>query len=331
MARVLCAGSFVCDIIAAGLDHIAAPGELVYVPLGIDLKPGGHSANVAIDLTQLGISDVAAIGGIGDDLFGEFMEGELVKRGVAVYPERFGELHTAKNIAIIVEGEDRRFIAELTANTMLSPSHVISTLEDSHPDVFYLGTVGGLRLVDEDLVEVLQAAKGLGCLTMLDVIMPHGFGWDSLTQALGFADILHCNETESTALTGLSDPSEAARRLVEEGVSLVIVTIGPHGLVAATKGIGLRMPAFKVDSVDPTGAGDAFSAGFLDALLKSGADLKSIEAISLETLKGVLLAGEAAGAACVTAIGASTAVTRENVDGLISSQGESILGASTDI
>jgi len=331
LASVLCAGSFVCDIIAAGLDHMAAPGELVYAPQGIDLKPGGHSANVAIDLAQLGITGVAAVGGLGNDLFGEFMEGELVRLGLDVHPERFGELHTAKNLAIIVEGEDRRFIAELTANTMLSPGHVISTLEDSRPKVFYLGTVGGLRLVDESLVEVMQAAKSMGCATMLDVIMPHGFGWDHLTQALRFTDILHCNETESVALTGLSDPSKAARRLTDLGAGLAIVTLGPDGLVAASKGVRLRMPAFEIDAVDPTGAGDAFSAGLLSALLKSRVDLKLIDAISRESLMQILLEGEAAGAACVTAIGASTAVNRENVDKLITEQGESVLKTSTDI
>jgi sugar/nucleoside kinase (ribokinase family) len=325
LTRVLCAGSFVLDIVAHGLPHIAAPGELVYAPDGIDAGVGGHAANVAIDLAQLGLRDVAAAGSVGDDPFGDFIEDELGRAGVGGRVERQAGAHTAKNIALVVDGEDRRFIAELTANTLLSIEHVVAALDDARPQAFYLGTIGGLRRIDERLDEVLEHARGIGCINVVDVVMPTALGWSRLTPAMPLIDVLHCNELEGAALTGEDDPLDAADALVDDGAGLAIVTLGPRGLVTAAGNLRLEMPAFDVDTVDPTGAGDAFCAGAIRALLEAGLDRDSLKSIPLDILKGVLLEGEAAGAACVTAPGATTAVTREWIERLIRAQGGAVL------
>lgn len=328
---MLCAGSFVCDLTAAGLPHVAEPGELVYAPNGIELNIGGHSANVAIDLAQLGQTSVAAVGCVGEDLFGEYIEDELRSRGIHAYIERLAGVSTAKNIALIVEGEDRRFIAELTANALLSTDQVMSALEEARPEIFFMGTVGGLRYIDESLVEVLGTVRSLGCLTVVDIIMPHEFGWDHITSALPMIDVLHCNELESSALTGVSDPETAADVLSDEGVHMIIITKGSEGLVAVKGTLKLAMPAFKVNAVDPTGSGDAFCAGFIDALLNASVTRSYLPSLPLDVVKRALLEGEAAGAACVSAVGATTNVTREAVDRLLQEQGDRIWAAARTI
>ncbi|MGQ9680420.1 MAG: carbohydrate kinase family protein [Candidatus Bathyarchaeia archaeon] len=325
MAGILCAGSYVCDFIAAGLNHIPGPGELVYAPYGIELRAGGHSANVAVDLAQLGSRRIASAGCVGDDLLGGFIEAELRRSGVAVYPEVTPYANTAKNLALVIEGEDRRFVAELTANTMLSTRYLLTIIEDVRPEFFYLGTVGGLRFIDEDLVQVLRYAKDLGCLTMVDVVMPSGFGWANLTGALPLVDILHCNGLECSALTGLRDPASSAGILLRDGVKLVLVTFGAEGVYAASEGFRLRMPAFKVEPVDPTGAGDAFCAGVIHKLLESSEGAPSLKPISRDLVVRALLEGEAAGASCVSSLGATIGVTRESVDRLLEAQGETVL------
>jgi len=324
---VLCCGSFVCDLVAAGIPRVSEPGEVTYAPRGIEISVGGHSANVSIDLVQLGCPSVAAAGCIGEDVFGDYIVGELGSRGIEVYAERLGGFRTAKNMALVVKGEDRRFIAELAANTMLSVGHVLSSLGDASPDVFYLGTVGGLRFIDQSLLEVLDAARRRGCLTFLDLVIPEEGGWDQLTEALHLIDVLHCNVRESTALTGESDPVIAANFLIERGVGLIAITSGSRGLTAATKKSKLRMPAFKVNTVDPTGAGDAFCAGVIQGLLSEPVERENLPIISQGVLKRILIQGAAAGATCVTAAGATKAVTRELVDNLIREQGEDIMKA----
>jgi sugar/nucleoside kinase (ribokinase family) len=58
------------------------------------------------------------VGGIGDDVLGDYIESKLTRRGLHVYPERILEAHISKNLVLIVKGEDRRFYAELSANTL---------------------------------------------------------------------------------------------------------------------------------------------------------------------------------------------------------------------
>jgi hypothetical protein len=64
-----------------------------------------------------------------------------------------------------------------SANTMLSPGHVLRIIEEARPRAFYQGTVGGMRLIDRSLDEVLDKARGLGCVNAVDVVMPHERGW----------------------------------------------------------------------------------------------------------------------------------------------------------
>lgn len=323
MARILCSGSFMCDLIAPGLPRLGEPGDLVYAPEGIELHAGGHAANVAICLAKLGRDDAAAAGSVGDDVLGDFMVEELRKYGVVVHPERLGQ-PTSKNIVLVVMGEDRRFYAQLAANTMLTPQHVLKTLEETRPEILYQGTIGGLKLVDGELDTILSRARELGSLTMVDVIRPHQGGWRRLHESLPLIDILHCNGYESEALTGEKDPERAAQALIDSGVSICLITLGSGGLTAAWGDARLRMPAFEVEAVDQTGAGDAFCAGVIDAILDAGIKRTSLKNASPAKMKPVLLRASAAGAACVTAPGATTAVTERNVNRLIMEQGEKI-------
>ncbi len=326
MTNALCSGSFMCDIIASELPRLGEPGDLIYAPNGIKFHPGGHAANVAIDLAQLGRSDIAAVGCLGDDLLGGYMERILKENGVNVKAERLKGINTSKNIVVVVKGEDRRFYAELAANTMLSPGHVIDTLKETRPKIFYQGTVGGLRFIDGSLSKVLGEARNLGCLTVVDIIIPHDGGWRDLNDSYPFIDVLHCNDDESLALTNEEEPPAAINQIIEQGVKLCMITMGDQGLIAAVGDIRLKMPSLTVDAVDPTGAGDAFCAGIIDALLEAEINGKSLQTINTDMLKGLLLRGAAAGAACVTASGASTAVTAENVSRLIRDQADAVLG-----
>jgi len=326
---VLCAGSFVCDIVAAGLPRIGRPGDLIYTPQGIRLSVGGHSANVSIDLVQLGQENVAATGCIGDDLFGTYLKRELNRSGVSTYAEMLTDLSTAKNIALVVEGEDRRFYSELAANTMLSPDHVFSVLDETDPSVFFLGTVGGLRLIDRQLSKVLSKAKSHRCLTIVDIIMPDEGGWEQIPESLHLIDVLHCNDRECATLTGIGNPFEAVDELLGGGITFIIITMGSGGLLACTKRLKIQLPAFRVDTVDPTGAGDALCAGLIHALLEVSANKRRYHFTNNEFLKRALLESSAAGAACVTALGATTGVTREKVDWLIKEQGKTVWRAAS--
>ena len=300
------------------------PGRPHLPPGGIRLHPGGHSANVAIDLAQLGRRDTAVVGGIGEEVLGDYIESELTSRVLQVYPERIPEAHTARNLVLIIKGEDRRFYAELSANTLLTPGHVLKALKETRPDILYQGTVGGLKLIDNQIDAVLSEAKASGVVTVLDVVRPYDGGWNRLQDAFDLIDVFHCNGYEAQVLTGEKDLATACETLARKGAGLVIITLGPEGLVAGWSGNLLRVPVFVVDSVDPTGAGDAFCAGVIDSLLDHPDLIDDIRGLTVEDAKTMLFNGSAAGAACVTSTGATSAVTRENVDDLMNEQGDRV-------
>jgi sugar/nucleoside kinase (ribokinase family) len=244
---------------------------------------------------------------VGDDPLGRIVEEEITAAGVTPHALRLPGYRTAKNLSLTVEGEDRRFVAELSANTELTSSHVEEALRSIRPTVFYLGTVGGLRRIDPELPRLLEAARSLGAATFVDVIMPTG-DWSHLAPAYRHMDWLHLNGAEATAATGLSDPAAAAERLTSLGVGTSVVSLGSGGLVACDVERIYEVPAFRVEEVDSTGAGDALCAGLIHAV-RGG-----------RSLRDTLVEASAAGAACVTATGATPGVTRGNVDRLLREQ-----------
>jgi len=96
---------------------------------------------------------------------------------------------------------------------------------------------------------------------------------------------------EIEALTGIADPIKAGKKLIEDGVELVVVKLGAKGSVAITQEDIVEMPAIKVEEVDPTGAGDVFDAAFVYGLLKNW------------SIKEILRFANAAGAIKVTRFG----------------------------
>jgi fructokinase len=311
------------DIVAPHLPAITPPGGLIYAPRGITINIGGHAANVSVDLAQLGQRGVVAAGCVGDDMLGRFIRETLKAMGVDPRPQILTSTPTAKNIALTVEGEDRRFIAELAANTLLTPEHIESLLAEA-PRILFLGTIGGLRYIDASLKRLLKVTHARGAIAVVDVIPPTEPNWDHLTKALKEIDILHLNDDEARLVTGIGDSLSAARKLRREGANTIILSKGASGLVALRGEAEIIMPGFRVEEVDSTGAGDALCAGFIHSLMKA----RDPTAAAEDEFMRALLEGQAAGAACVTAPGATTTVKSREVESLLREQGEAILGES---
>jgi fructokinase len=325
---VTCAGILVSDIIASGLPKVSNPGEVTFAPSGVQLCVGGHAANVSIDLIKLGLrkGEVSCVGAVGEDIFGDFMIREIERSDVLPHIERIKQAGTSLNMILVVKGEDRRFHVATGANPFLSASRVLNILKEEKPLIFYVGATGHLGRFDDQLPKIVKEAKKLGCTTFVDPIQPHGHGYEFLKDSFQRIDILHCNNIEAESITGRSDPREALRFLTESGVKLAIITLGEEGLLARLGFKAVSIPAFKVETVDPTGAGDAFCASVVHYLIKFGERKKSTDPTALAEGEFIelLLEGEAAGAACVTDVGTTKAVTRKNVDRILGEQEKKI-------
>lgn len=120
---------------------------------------------------------------------------------------------------------------------------------------------------------------------------------------LSMVDVLVPNESEAALLAGLpvadqTQAETAAMALLGLGVGTVVLTLGGRGALAAREREMLYKPAFRVEPVDTTAAGDAFVAGLAVALAE-GRELD--EAVRF---------GNAAGALATTVLGAQTSLPR---------------------
>jgi len=323
MKRVTCAGILVADLIAADLPRVSPPGGITFTRRAIEAHLGGHAANVSADLMRLGMKpgEVSCVGGVGNDPFADFFEKALAGEGVELNLQRTNRARTSVDLILVVTGEDRRYHVGVGASYYFSPDFVVRAVRQDRPAVFYAGGVGLMEKFDHGLADVLREVKRLGCLTFVDPVMPYNKTWHFLRKALRWTDIFHCNDVEALSLTRKTDLTSAVELLLDSGPELVLVSRGSKGLTAATPGRRLSMGGFRVRTLDPTGAGDAFCAGFIRRTVLK---LKSRRASGLDwtddELADALLDAEASGAACVTGIGTTSAVSRGKVDRLLAAQ-----------
>ncbi|MGC1375848.1 MAG: carbohydrate kinase family protein [Anaerolineales bacterium] len=328
MQRILCVGTLIVDIINDAIDRVLNPGE--GVSTGIDAQPGGNAYNVAVDLMKLGLREKQAgcVGALGNDFFGELFERELQCYGVIPLTRRIAGKRTSKNVILQVKGEERRYHYDEGANVDLCSDFVMEQVRAFQPDVFYIGEIASLGETNQNLKQILETAKGMGCLTVVDVV-PSSGGWEYFREAAHWIDVLHCNDYEAKSLTDTGDAQAALAALVKLGIALPIVSQGDQALLCAYQGRAWSIPAFRVESVDATGAGDAFTAGLIKKLVES--DGKWLEEkLGIETkLLDAIVFGEAAGASCVTALGCTPAVSEENVMRLLDGQSRELFSRIT--
>ena len=265
---VLCAGMLISDLFVPPIQSLPAAGELIEVD-GFLNDPGGCAANTAITLAQLGVrSAIAAT--VGDDDSGRQLRSILDDRGVDTSGVTRSALHTtARTVILTIQGEDRRYIHEVGANGDLTVVAIEAALGDAR--VLVIG--GYFALPGLDLFELsalLRRARERGIITILDIVVPRA-GIDAvaaLRELLPSVDIFLPNLDEAATLTGEQDPRDQAVELLSWGCAAVIVTCGQDGAIYADRAAVLRVDPLEVETVDPSGAGDAFTGGLIVGLLE---------------------------------------------------------------
>lgn len=111
-------------------------------------------------------------------------------------------------------------------------------------------------------------ARRRGLTTSLDPGFDPSHTWGSdLRDTLQEVDLFFPNEVELSALSGSDDPEEGVRRL-QNGRTRIVAKLGSHGAMSSGEEGVMKAPAFPVEALDTTGAGDSFDAGFLHAWLQ---------------------------------------------------------------
>ncbi|MGW4958409.1 ribokinase [Nonomuraea sp. NPDC004186] len=247
---VVVVGSANADLVVQ-VDRHPAPGETV---LGSELAvhPGGKGANQAVAAARLG-ARVALLGRVGADGHGRLLRESLERDGVDL-----GHLHdtaAASGIAMIAVGPqgDNSIIVAPGANARLTEGDVL----DAAP-LLRSAPVVSLQL-EIPLPAVLAAAR-LARRAVLN-LSPAVPVPDEL---LALCDPLVVNEHEAALLLGAPGaPDRQARELLARGPRSVVITLGADGAVVADMvaedGAVHAVPSPRVEAVDTTGAGDAFT------------------------------------------------------------------------
>jgi sugar/nucleoside kinase (ribokinase family) len=297
---VLCLGILVADVFASPVDSLPNAGELTITDRFLSTV-GGCAANTAVDLRRLNRS-VAVAGKIGCDMFGDFVVGELQRQGIEVSSiSRSPTLPTASTVILNVRGEDRRYLHCIGANAEFSLSDFdFRTLENAR--ILYVG--GYLAMPGfspDDLAHLFEAAHRRTLTTVLDVVIPAGasVSLDCVKPVLPFTDYFLPNQDEARRLTGLEAPAAQAKRLGELNPSCtIVITRGREGSLARCGTALIDTAPFQVESIDESGAGDAFAAGFITGLLENWA------------IDDILCFAGAVGASCTRALGCHAGVFR---------------------
>lgn len=258
---------------------------------------GGKGANQARAAARLG-GRVTLIGRVGADAFGDALRRDLANEGVNVrLVQRDQQRRTGMAFVMVSRGENR-IVSVLGANLAVSPSLVRTSRS----------MVAGADLVLVQLgipMTAVDVVIALGQKVHTPVLLDAGPIRGTLPRRWREVDILSPNESELQAFLGRrsgGNLGQQAKALLRRShVRVLLIKLGSRGcLLALRSGEVVKIPPWRVKAIDPTGAGDAFCAGFAVAY-GAGAELPAAARFAC-----------AAGALAATKLGAAPSLPTLN-------------------
>ncbi|MFC3820605.1 carbohydrate kinase family protein [Planomonospora venezuelensis] len=290
---LLVIGDVVTDVVALhGEQNLAGLATGTDTAADIVLRPGGSGANTASWAARLG-ADARILTRVGSDT-SEWHGAELRRSGVRPHLRVDPERPTAVVIAMVDVTGERSMLTNRGAGGHIGTDDWDEELLDGvahlHLSGYTLFAEPGLRLSRLALAEAARR----GVTTSVDPASAgflRAFGPERFVRETADARLVIPNLDEALLLTGETSAERAAERLsVLYGTAAV--KLGRMGALMARQGrLVARVPGLPVEVVDSTGAGDAFAAGLITALLTGAGDEAALDA------------GRRAGAEAVTVIG----------------------------
>ena len=263
---IVVAGSINLDLVAAA-DHIPRPGETI-IGKSFQTFFGGKGANQAVAAAKLGYP-VFMVGNVGDDAFGTQLRQALDQVGVATDCVYTVTGSSGVALITIATGGENNIVVVPGANGLLTPSHLEAAASTLRSAGFLLAQ---LEVPLETVEYLAEFARKREIPLMLDpaparelpASLLNGITW------------ITPNESETEMLVKFAiDKNDnasvmaAADQLLTYGMQNVLLKLGSRGCLIAEAGQTKEfLPAFQVNAVDTTAAGDAFNAAFAVGLLR---------------------------------------------------------------
>jgi fructokinase len=301
------------------IDLIAPSGDLSNAN-DLVIREGGAPANVAVALARLGVSS-AYCGVVGDDPFGHRLRRLLEREGVDISRLRLtDEAETTLAFAWRDERGDGHFRIVRMADRLLSPAE-IDAARLAGAEAIVVGSVALSASPSRAAIErAVSVTRDAGTPVVFDVNLRPSL-WPDLALArqacervLNAATIIKLSLDDARSVLNAQTPAEVFAALAPVSARAIVLTDGSRGIWMRPRGGAVvEVPPFKVEAVEPTGAGDAFTAALISRLVTrhwSGLDATDVR----------FAAG--AGALATTRHGALAALpTRAELDAFLSLNG----------
>jgi fructokinase len=247
-------------------------------------SPGGAPANVAVGASKLGVKS-AFIGKVGQDLLGKFLKETLEGFTVDVSSMVLTNSHRTGVVFVTLDKSGERsfeFYIDESADCFLEETEVKEELFQENK-LFHFGTISLLQEpVRSATKKALSYAKKHNMIISFDPNVRLNLWKDevllrnTIFELMEDVDVLKLSEEELEFLSGDTDISILEKWMEEYHLSLLFLTKGAEGSIVFTKSGSSEVKAMKIETVDTTGAGDAFVSGFLYCLNKREDALSSI-------------------------------------------------------
>lgn len=270
MNKVTIVGSLNVDT-TLRIKRMPLPGETLAAE-GKSSAAGGKGANQAVSAARSG-AQTAFIGQVGKDNSGQMMLNEMKANGIDIAGIRENDqVGTGTASILLDENGQNSILIYGGANQQLSPEDVEAAKDKIVAADF---VVAQFETPQAATLRAFQLAKENGVATILNPAPAQKID----PEVLKLTDLIIPNETESAELTGVIITDEtsmliSAAKFAQMGVRNLIITVGAKGAFYCTQDGYNFIPAFKVNAVDTTAAGDTF-IGALSSQLKP--DMSNIE------------------------------------------------------
>jgi fructokinase len=287
--QILAIGEILVDfIVADGATSLEAAETFV-------ARSGGAPANASVALARLGLAS-AFCGVVGDDQFGSRLQAELTGEGVDTSRLRqSNEAATTLAFAWKDPGGDGHFWLLRGADARLSEA------DANAAGVASLGAlvVGSVALSAQPARSAIERAVDLARQAEVPVVFDVNLRptlWSDLDsarpaceQVAQYSTLVKLSLDDAQGLYGSKvTPDAAIETMLSLGAGAVVLTDGERGCWFRSGSPATFVPAFRVEAVEPTGAGDAFTAAIIARLLGTSWAALTIEDVRYAAAAGAL-------------------------------------------
>ncbi len=235
----------------------------------VKMETGGAILNSTIVLDRLGMKTVL-LGCVGEDMWADYVRTALAKKGIDLSAlQTTTAENTGLDFILVTPDGERTMFGYRGANKMLDAEKLDAAIFDG-AGMLHISGYALLEAPQSDAVlKAVRIADGrdipVSIDTGLEPVMRNRAGFLEMLPAL---NICISGVAEVDALLGAKTEEEAAEKLIDAGVKLAAIKLGKDGSLLMCGDETLRCPAFSVDAVDTTGAGDAYSAGIIYGIMQ---------------------------------------------------------------